>query len=57
MTDMIIDTPSPFAPVEEWQTYLMELKSLKPQSLDIKVLIREAEQTIRDRQQAARSEQ
>lgn len=50
----LIDTPSPFASTEEWQTHLMELRSLPP-SLDVKILIRDAEKAIRDRQQAARS--
>ena len=46
---MIIDPPSPFAPIEEWKIFLEQLKTL-PISAEIKEQIRIAEETIEEKE-------
>lgn len=46
MTERIIDTPSPFAPLDEWREYLAELKTIKPRDDEIARLIEEAEKEV-----------
>lgn len=46
MTERMIDTPSPFAPIETWREYLKELEAIESPSLEVKVLIREARKVI-----------
>lgn len=43
----MIDTPSPFATVEEWKSYLQSLLQIIPQTPDILALINEAKDMIK----------
>lgn len=42
----LIDPPSPFASLAEWKEFLADLRKAKPQTVEIKAAIREAEQMI-----------
>jgi len=43
----IIDIPSPFATLQEWQEFLAEMKKLNQNDPDVTNAIREAEAAIR----------
>lgn len=47
---MIIDPPSPFAAVSEWQRFLDDMKKIKKPDDDVKRHIAEAEMVIRRNQ-------
>ena len=45
----IIDPPSPFASLEEWQTFLEEMKAIEPKDDDIREAIAEAEKMVEEK--------
>lgn len=46
---MIVDPPSPFAHIEEWRTFLEQLKMFPP-SKEVNEQIRLAEETIAEKE-------
>ena len=48
----MIDTPSPFATIQEWEQYLRDLFTLAPMTDEIKQLISQAQQTIAEKKRA-----
>lgn len=43
---MIIDPPTPFASLKEWQDYLAELRAIEPKTDQVRAAIDEAEVVI-----------
>lgn len=43
---MIIDPPTPFAPLSEWKAYLVELRRIEPKTDQVRAAIDEAEAII-----------
>jgi hypothetical protein len=46
---MIIDPPTPFAPLADWQEYLAELRRIKPKTDQVRAAIDEAEAVIAEK--------
>ena len=42
----IIDPPSPFAPLAEWESYLADIETIKPRTFEVRALIAEAKREI-----------
>jgi len=47
---MIIDPPSPFAPIAEWEQFLREMQALKSNDVDVLNAIAEAKRVISEKQ-------
>lgn len=46
---MIIDPPTPFASLKEWQDYLAELRAIEPKTDQVRAAIDEAEAVIAEK--------
>lgn len=51
---MIIDPPTPFAPLSEWQDYLAELRAIKEKTDQVRAAINEAEAIIAEKEAPTR---